>query len=160
MRRPSPIVPSHAPLGLSRRFLAGIHKWSRGRRRNKQKAGFPIKAVGKDRRRALPFHSCCRAVIQSTRSSTPLGPFRPSCALSVLPAPLRSFLRPFGPSCALSVLPAPFRSFLRPPVIPAVFSGNPQVVIVADGGTRKKAGFPIKAVGKDRRESLAFSFLL
>ena len=45
---------------------------------------------------------------------------------------------------------------LLPSVIHTVFSGNPQTVIVAAGGTSKTAGFPINDVGNDSRRALSF----
>ena len=101
-----------------------------------QTAGFPINDVGNDSRRALSFRSCCRAVV-----------FRAHW-------PARSLL-----ACPPSFLACPPLLLSFPPpssVIPAVFSGNPQAVIVADGGTSKTAGFPINDVGNDSRRALSF----
>ena len=88
--------------------------------------------------------------------------------LPVLPAPVLPAppwpARPFGPSHPLSChscipplsFPRPPLSFPRPPsVIPAVFSGNPQVGSLPTAETQT-AGFPIKDVGNDRKRATPF----
>ncbi len=86
-----------------------------------QTAGFPIKDVGNDRKRATPFHSCCE---------------RSSSGHAIISAPSRSCPRP-------------------PSVIPAVFSGNPQVGSWPTAETQT-AGFPINNVGNDRKRAVPF----
>ncbi len=101
---PYPVIPAAPPLSCPQ-FLAGIHKWDRCRRRNKQTAGFPIKDVGNDSKRVVPFHSCCE---------------RSSSGHAILPAPPWPS-RPFGPSHPLSC-----HSCIPPSVIPAPPLSFPQ----------------------------------
>ncbi len=110
-----------------------------------QTAGFPINNVGNDRKRATPFHSCCE---------------RSSSGRAVLPAPpchaRPCSSRPFLAFPPLRSFPRPILSFPHSPsVIPAVFSGNPQVGPLPTAETQT-AGFPIKDVGNDRKRAVPF----
>ena len=100
---------------------------------------------------ALSF--LCLPVMPAPVLPAPPCSSRPSLAFPPLPGlPAPSVLPTPYP-----VIPAfPLLSFPRPPsVIPAVFSGNPQVGSLPTAETQT-AGFPINNVGNDRKRATPF----